>query len=127
MNAIKTMDLRISLSGKMNRSAFWLQSLMLAGLTLFVLVIWVLLVAGKLSSMFMDTLNTLGDFDYSPGEIFGGWQTWALGIYGVWLLVTVFCMQVRRMRDIGRGGAAAGVVVGAERGRYGCVHRLFRK
>lgn len=104
MNTKQLLDLRISLSGKMSRSAFWMQTLMLTGLTLLVLVIWALLVTGKLSSVFMDIMNTSGDFGHSsPEDILGGWQTWALGIYGVWLLVTAFCMQVRRMRDVGRG------------------------
>ena len=103
MNTKQLVDLRISLSGKMRRSAFWMQTLMLTGLTLLVLVIWALLVVGKFSGIFMDSVNIMCDFDYSPGDVFGGWQTWALGIYGVWLLVIVFCMQVPRMRDVGRG------------------------
>lgn len=104
MNTKQLIDLRLSIFGKMRRSAFWMQSLMLTGLTLLVLIIWGLLLTGKFSDNLLTIFNTTGNFDHiSAGDIFGGWPTWALGIYGVWLLVTVFCMQMRRMRDVGMG------------------------
>lgn len=92
-------DLRITLSGKMRRSAFWLQTLMLIGLTLLVLIIWFLLSMSKLENAF-SYMMPFGKL--RPKDIFTGWQTWVLGIYGVWLLVLTFCMQVRRMHDVGK-------------------------
>ena len=77
---------------------------MLAGLTLLVLIIWGILSVGKFTDEYLNVFNTTGNFDQiTPEEILGGWQTWGLGAYGVWLLVTVFCMLVRRIRDVGRG------------------------
>ena len=92
-------DLKLSLSGKMSRSAFWMQSILLTGLTLLVLLLWALL---KMNT-FVDMCVSMGDADQiSPGDVFGGWSTWVLGVYGLWLLVTCFCMLVRRMHDVGR-------------------------
>lgn len=99
MNIKQIADFKLSPSGKMSRSAFWVQSLLLIGLTLLVLLIWALL----LTNQFMDVNFLASKADQiTPGDIFGGWPTWVLGIYGVWLLVTVFCMQVRRMHDVGK-------------------------
>lgn len=99
MNIKQLIDLRITFSGRMSRSAFWMHTLMLIGLTILVLSVWTLLSVGK----FTDVCYTSGDIDHlSPGDVFGGWQTWLLGIYSVWLMVIMFGMQVRRMRDVGK-------------------------
>lgn len=72
---------------------------MLTGLTLLVLSVWALLSMSK----FSDMCFAAGCADHvSPAAIFGGWQTWLLGIYGVWLMVIMLGMQVRRMRDVGK-------------------------
>lgn len=106
----KIMDLRLTPSGKISRGLFWSQNLLLAGLTLLVLMIWALVSAENFSYLGF----TLGYIDDTNEEavlkgIFLGWHTWVLAAYGVWLLATSFCMQVRRMHDVGKGAVLPAV------------------